>query len=85
MTPPVRTEIEVDNDVSSDFSVLDVYTQDRPGVLYAITQTLAEAALDIHLSKVSTEGVRVADVFYVQTAAGEKARYRGGDRVDCHT
>jgi [protein-PII] uridylyltransferase len=76
VVPKVRTEIKVDNEVSSDFSVIDVYTQDRLGVLYAITRTLADLALDIHLSKVATEAHRVGDVFYV--------RERGGGKLDDH-
>jgi [protein-PII] uridylyltransferase len=70
VVPAVATEIEVDNQVSAEFSVVDVFTQDRPGVLYAITKTLAALELDIHLSKVATEAARVADVFYVREAAG---------------
>jgi [protein-PII] uridylyltransferase len=70
--PQVRTEIEVDNDVSADFSVIDVYTHDRLGVLYTITRTLAQLCLDIHLSKVATEASRVADVFYVREQGGGK-------------
>jgi [protein-PII] uridylyltransferase len=66
VVPQVRTEIDVDNGVSADFSVIDVYTQDRLGVLYTITRTLADLRIDIHLSKVATEGSRVADVFYVR-------------------
>ena len=72
VVPEVRTEIEVDNAVSSDFSVIDVYTQDRLGVLYTITRTLAALNLDIHLSKVATEATRVADVFYVRDVGGGK-------------
>jgi len=72
VVPQVRTEIEVDNDVSADFSVIDVYTQDRPGVLYTITRTLARLRLDIHLSKVATEASRVGDVFYVRELDGGK-------------
>lgn len=70
--PEVLTEIEIDNQVSSDFTVIDVYTQDRPGVLYAVTRTLAELGLDIHLSKIATEANRVADVFYVRDRDGSK-------------
>jgi [protein-PII] uridylyltransferase len=66
ITPEVPTEVEIDNDVSNDFTVVDVYTQDRVGVLYAITRTLTELGLDIGLSKVATEANRVADVFYVR-------------------
>ena len=77
--PRVRTEIKVDNDVSNEFSVVDVYTEDRLGVLYTITHTLAALALDIQLSKVATEASRVADVFYVREQGGGKL---SPDRVD---
>jgi [protein-PII] uridylyltransferase len=79
VVPEVRTEIEVDNEVSRDFSVVDVYTHDRPGVLYTITRTLARLDLDIQLSKVATEASRVADVFYVREAQGGKLT---AERVD---
>jgi len=63
----------IDNEISGDFSVVDVYTQDRLGVLYTITRTLASLQLDIQLSKVATEADRVADVFYVREQGGGKA------------
>lgn len=69
--PRVRTEIKVDNEVSNEFSVLDVFTEDRLGVLHTITRTLAALAIDIHLSKVATEASRVADVFYVHQGGGK--------------
>ena len=81
VVPKVRTEIKVDNEVSSDFSVIDVYTQDRLGVLYTITRTLADLALDIHLSKVATEAHRVADVFYVREHGGGKLDHHRVDEV----
>ena len=65
-TPDVMTEIEVDNEVSADYTVIDIYTQDKLGVLYAITNTLAKLGLDVYFSKVGTEADRVADVFYVR-------------------
>ena len=71
VTPAVPTEVELDNDVSRDYTVIDVYTQDRLGVLYAITRTLSELGLDIALSKVATEAERVADIFYVRGEAGK--------------
>jgi [protein-PII] uridylyltransferase len=72
VVPQVRTEVEVDNRISAGFSVIDVFTEDRLGVLYTITRTLADLRLDIHLSKVATEGSRVADVFYVREQDGGK-------------
>jgi [protein-PII] uridylyltransferase len=70
--PDVRTEILVDNEVSPRFTVIDVFTRDRFGLLHAIARALHESGLSIGLSKVSTEGDRVADVFYVRDAAGNK-------------
>jgi [protein-PII] uridylyltransferase len=69
--PP--TTVKADNDASRTFTVLEVFTEDKPGVLYTITHTLAEQGLDIHRSRVGVAGDRVADVFYVRdNASGEK-------------
>lgn len=65
VTPGVPTEVKIHNDASADATVIEVFTRDRVGVLHAITRTLADLGLDIHVSKVSTEGEQVADVFYV--------------------
>ena len=70
VTPGVATEIRIHDD-STQATIIEVFTRDRVGVLYAITQTLADLGLDITLAKVSTEGEKVADVFYV-TRRGER-------------
>jgi [protein-PII] uridylyltransferase len=70
VTPGVVTEIRLHDD-STQATIIEVFTRDRVGVLYAITQTLADLGLDISLAKVSTEGEKVADVFYV-TRAGQR-------------
>ncbi|MCA9679987.1 MAG: HD domain-containing protein, partial [Myxococcales bacterium] len=75
VTPAVPTEIRLVDD-AADATILEVFTRDRVGVLHDITHTLTELGLDIHLSKVSTEGEKVADVFYVTRSrdgsAGDK-------------
>ena len=71
VTPGVATEIRIHDD-STYATIVEVSTRDRVGVLYAITQTLADLGLDISLAKVATEGEKVADVFYVT---------RGGLRI----
>jgi [protein-PII] uridylyltransferase len=68
--PP--TEVKIDNEISRDFTVIDVFTEDRPGVLYNIARTLHEQGLDIHRSKVGVEADRVADIFYVRDNATNK-------------
>jgi len=74
MPVPVRrdTEVNVDNGASTDYSVVEVHTADRRGLLYAITRTLHELALDIHLAKVDTIGAEVVDAFYVLRQNGRR-------------
>jgi [protein-PII] uridylyltransferase len=73
-SPAVKTEVLVDNGVSPRFTVVDVFTRDRVGLLYAIARTLHAQGLSIALSKITTEGERAADVFYVTDAKGQKLR-----------
>jgi [protein-PII] uridylyltransferase len=80
-TPAVPAELKVDNGVSRDFTVVEVITEDRPGVLYAITHTLATCGLDIHRSKIATEANRVIDVFYVRDKA-TGAKIIDADRIE---
>src|SRR5262249_39099167 len=63
--PRVSTEVEIDNDVSEHYTVLDVYTQDRVGVLYAFTSTIFHLGLSIHIAKITTNLDQGLDVFYV--------------------
>ncbi|MFQ5667455.1 MAG: [protein-PII] uridylyltransferase [Candidatus Binatia bacterium] len=70
--PRVGTDVEVDNEVSTHFTVLDVYTQDRVGLLFAIAHTLFHLGLSIHLAKITTNIDQVLDVFYVTDAEGKK-------------
>jgi [protein-PII] uridylyltransferase len=72
--PSVPTHISVDNDASSQYTVVDVFTKDRVGLLHEIARTLHELDLSIAVSKVNTEGQSVADVFYVADEHGQKVR-----------
>jgi [protein-PII] uridylyltransferase len=66
--PAVKTEIVIANDVSKTETVIDVFCQDRLGALYTISRALADAGLTISVAKISTQGDRVADGFYVTDA-----------------
>ena len=62
----------IDNE-SSDFSTLiEVFADDRVGLLYKITRTLFELRLDIRIAKISTKVDQIADVFYVRDLDGQK-------------
>ena len=66
------TDVIADNDVADDYTVLDVITRDRVGVLFTITYTLHRLGLVIHLAKITTQVHQVFDVFYVTDTAGAK-------------
>jgi [protein-PII] uridylyltransferase len=71
-TPPVRTQVSVDDRASPRHTVIEVLTRDRPGLLFTIADALYRLGLTIVVAKINTEGTRVADVFYVSEASGEK-------------
>lgn len=68
----VPTQILVDNEASEDFTIIEVYTRDRTGVLFRIAYCLHKLDLSIHLAKISTNVDQVADVFYVVESDGRK-------------
>jgi len=69
-TVPVR--VDVHNDVSDFFTVVEVGAPDRIGLLFDITRTFADLHLDVHLAKVATYGARVVDAFYIRDELGRK-------------
>jgi [protein-PII] uridylyltransferase len=68
----VPTEVTVDNRTSEQYTVIDVFTQDRVGLLFAITHALFELGLLIHFARISTNADQALDVFYVSDRTGEK-------------
>ena len=71
------THVRWDNDASDDFTIVEVYTEDRAGVLFTITWCLSKLDFAVHLAKISTDVDRVADVFYVTDAQGRKVLDEG--------
>jgi [protein-PII] uridylyltransferase len=64
--------VEIDNDLSEHFTVLDVYAVDRPALLFLISNAIYRQGLSIHMAKISTHMREVLDVFCVTDAAGAK-------------
>lgn len=67
-----RTEVIVDNESSDFFTLIEVFTHDRIGLLYQITHTLFTLGIDIRIAKIATKADLVADVFYVLDLEGQK-------------
>jgi [protein-PII] uridylyltransferase len=68
----VPTTIEIDNEVSDTYTVLDVTTGDRVGLLFTITNCLFHQGVLIHLAKVTTMVTQALDAFYVTDLEGRK-------------
>ena len=65
-------QINVDNDNSSFFTIIEVFAYDFPGLLYTITDALFRCGLDIWVAKIATKVDQVVDVFYVRDFDGQK-------------
>ncbi|TMV10176.1 [protein-PII] uridylyltransferase [Ruegeria sediminis] len=77
----VPTHITFDNDGSEIYTIIEVDTRDRPGLLYDLTRTLAAANVYIANAVIATYGEQVVDTFYVKDMFGlkyySKAKQRG--------
>ena len=62
----MATEIQFDNNASETRTVVEVETEDRLGLLYAIAQTFTELDVDIDGARILTERGAAIDSFYVR-------------------
>ncbi len=72
----VPTSISFDNDGSDIYTIIEVDTRDRPGLLYDLTRTLAEMNIVINSAVIATYGEQVVDTFYVKDMFGLKFHSR---------
>ncbi|WGH80030.1 [protein-PII] uridylyltransferase [Jannaschia ovalis] len=68
----VQTSIDFDNEGSEIYTIIEVDTRDRPGLLYDLTQVLAQSNITIAQAVIATYGAQVVDVFYVKDLFGLK-------------
>jgi [protein-PII] uridylyltransferase len=68
----IPTQIRIDNEVSETRTLIEIETEDRIGLLYAISKALSELEMDISAAKISTEKGAAIDTFYVHEIEGGK-------------
>ncbi|MFA7432890.1 MAG: [protein-PII] uridylyltransferase [Gemmobacter sp.] len=66
------TTITFDNEGSDIYTIIEVDTRDRPGLLYDLTRTLAANNIYIASAVIATFGAQVVDTFYVKDMFGLK-------------
>ena len=66
------TRVIIDNNMSDEYSILEIKCKNAPGVLYRITKVITSLGLQINTANVSTYGDRVVDIFYIKDAFGLK-------------
>ncbi|MGH7977655.1 MAG: [protein-PII] uridylyltransferase [Limisphaerales bacterium] len=68
----MATETSFDNEASDTLTIIEIETEDHLGLLYAVSQTFAELAVDIAGARIVTERGAAIDIFYVRELDGGK-------------
>jgi [protein-PII] uridylyltransferase len=68
----VPTSITFDNEGSEIYTIIEVDTRDRPGLLFDLTRSLANSNVYIASAVIATYGAQVVDTFYVKDMFGLK-------------
>ena len=69
---PVEPEADIDNTLSSLYTVLQIAGLDRLGLLYEVTTLLSKQNLNIGSAHIVTFGEKAVDAFYVTDLTGAK-------------
>jgi [protein-PII] uridylyltransferase len=69
----VEPRVHFDPDACDTATLVEIVTQDRPGLLYDLSAAFSAAGCNINVVLIDTEGHKAIDVFYVATNGGKLA------------
>ena len=72
--------VEISNDESDFYTVVDITADDRLGLLHDLVRTIADHGLEIYVSKATTILDQVADTFYLKD--GKRRKILDEDRLE---
>lgn len=68
----INPKVSINNDLSEEYTVVEVEGLDSAGFLSTVAQTLSELSLNITSAQIATFGEKVVDNFYVTDLIGHK-------------
>ena len=66
----LKTEVNLRQDSSGNYSVLEVIAPDRPGLLSIIAAVFVELDISLQNARITTLGERVEDLFHITAGGG---------------
>lgn len=74
---PVTRHVEMNNEDSDFFTVIEVMSETRVGLPYALAKEIFSQGLNIRFARVNSDDERMRGVFYVRTNDGQKVHDEG--------
>lgn len=71
-----KSQIRLDNETSSFYTIIEVHTEDHPGLLFHLTNAFFHLGLIIHNAQIATKVHHAVDVFYLKDGEGKKIESR---------
>jgi len=72
-------KIQIDFEKHDKYTILDIFSPDRLGFLFQVTNKINQLGLIIYFAKISTRGDDIVDSFYVLNREGKKVSFNDYD------